>query len=392
MAWVEMSFKTDEFAAQFQGQSTGEPMKRGILVIGTLSAVSLVLWLLVWHVPSDCLAERHQHIVQAICDYRALNGMLPYDLEELVPNYLPTVPSAYPGYQLYYSNDVLIIHAGRGGSGVSYHFSEHEGWEASGRVLNLPRVTPSVVPIVGEDLVRARLAAYNRRIQASPANLWHRNQKISYLKSLGRRTDAIAECEASALAHPDWWRPQMALAVFAPPTEVAAAEGRFRSWIDHHPAFIHYWYLARYYRDQGRTADALAALHLAAKYPLEQVDSDAGWVPAAYALDAATFACQRRSPELVLAIATAWSSPRGVYSYQSPEVPAFRAAARLALGQFEEARTEADVVLATSRERRMWIDNLDQLDAAVQRRDRSFVYDPGPMCCGWAWSLFPPDE
>jgi tetratricopeptide (TPR) repeat protein len=336
------------------------------------------------------VAERHQHVAQAICDFRARHGLLPDTLEELVPAHLPALPAPTARY----SKGLLTINAGFPGVYVSYWFSgEREGWFGSGP-LPVPKVTPSVAPASGDALVRARLAAYDRRVALSPEAVRHRTDKIAYLVSLGRAQDAYSECRAAAAALPGWWRPQMGLAALAPPAESGEAEARFRSWVDRHPAFIHYWYLARYYRDRGRTGDSLAALRQGAKHPLEGVDPDAGWVPRAFAFNAAAYACERGEPGLVLAITDSWASVRGVYKSASPDpdLPAFRAAALLALGRFDEARRAADAVLATSRERRIWAGNLDRLDAAIRREDRSFVYDPGDTCRDSAWSLFPPAE
>ena len=370
-------------------------MRRRHIVAGVVALILgaiLFLWAFtpVW---PALIAKRHQHFAQAICDFRAENGVLPDDLQELVPRYLSEAP---PDSSVIYANGVLTIDTGPH-TYISYSFrGPDEGWQSASffdvSPLPVAKVTRSVVPVAGDDLIRARIATYDRRIKASSKNNRHYTDKISYMISLGRREDAYAECLSAASAHPDWWRPQMGLATLAPRPEVTAAEARFRSWVEQHPAFIHYWYLAQFYRDLRRKKDAIAALRQGANYPLEDVDSDAAWVPHAFAFDAARFACKEKEPELVLAITDMWSSPRGTYNYASPDLPAFRAAALLALGRISEARVEADRVLSTSRERRIWAGNLEQLDAAIRREDLSFVYDSGPICCGSDWSLFPAPE
>jgi tetratricopeptide (TPR) repeat protein len=379
-------------------------MKRRILLgVGGVGVLGLLLLLYFFprltqaHLAAQqqSIAERHQYIAQAICDFRARSGMLPEDLQELVSTYLSALPT---NSSAIYSNGTLAIHAGWPHTYVGYSFrSGNEGWTSGGDFgigpLPVPRVTPSVVPRSGDDLVRARLAMYDRRIAAAAENLLQRTEKIAYLLSLKRREDAYSECDAASLAQPAWWRPQLGLALLAPPEKTQAAETRFCSWVERHPGFVHYWYLAHYYRSLGRTQDALAALRQGAKYPLEDVDPDAGWVPHAFAFDAASYACRQQDPTLVLAITDTWSSPRGVYNYASPDLPAFRAAAKLALGRIREARADADTVIATSRTRAIWAGNLDQLDSAISRKDRSFVYDPGNRCCGLSdWSPFPASE
>jgi hypothetical protein len=123
------------------------------------------------------------------------------------------------------------------------------------------------------------------------------------------------------------------------------------------------------------------------------VDDDATKVPHGFAFDAATFACKQEEPELVLALCEAWARPRGVYDYQSPNLPAFRAAAFLALGRFSEAKAEVSKVLAESQENAIWAGNLHALESAIDRNDRSFVYDPGLPYQGFMeWSPFPRPE
>ena len=87
-------------------------MKLGLLSAVAASSLSSVLspWVpsscgRSWHTSAERLAERYRYIAQAICDYRARNGMLPDNLEELVPDYLTTLP----GYSVQYWNGVLVI-------------------------------------------------------------------------------------------------------------------------------------------------------------------------------------------------------------------------------------------------------------------------------------------
>jgi hypothetical protein len=238
------------------------------------------------------------------------------------------------------------------------------------------------------DPEQARMIEYlGHRIAAEPASWRTYAEKICYLLSINRKADALADCKAAAQVLPKWWRPQMALLVFAEPDSREEVEAKFRQWVEANPAFIHWWYLCRYYRDRGRDSDAVAALQNAVKYPLESVDEDEGWVPAAFAFDAASYAYQQKQYVLVLEIARVWSSPRGVYSYVSDDMYAFRAAAELALGQFPAAKADADKVVKAAAEHAIWADNLSELQKAAQAEDRDFRYEPGSS--GGDWSLFP---
>ncbi|MFO0936324.1 MAG: hypothetical protein U0798_07425 [Gemmataceae bacterium] len=328
-------------------------------------------------------AERYHYIAQAICDFHAQNGLMPIDLQELVPEYVKSLPNN--ASQIYH-RPILSFEYDLFGTYIHYSFkTEEEGWYSSGTfgigVIPISKVIPSVTPQVGDALVQARLAVYDRRIRDPEREMNSRYEKISYLVSLNRTDDAYRECRAAVEVHPNWLLGQYGCIIFAPVIESQMAESRFRKWVEGNPAFIHFWYLARYYRDRGRTKDAVDAIRQGVKHPLEDVGYSV-WVPHAYAFEAATFACQQKEPELVLAITEMWADPRGVYNYPDDNLPAFRAAAKLALGHFAEARIEADRVIATSRQRAIWAMNLDALDSAIQRKDRSFIYDPGKKSDG----------
>jgi tetratricopeptide (TPR) repeat protein len=227
----------------------------------------------------------------------------------------------------------------------------------------------------------------DHRIAADPGSTRSYTDKITYLLSVKREADALVDCKKAAAAFPDWWRPHMALVVLGDADSRKQAEPQFRKWVEDHPAFIHWWYLSRVYRDAGKNAEAMAALQRAAKYPLENVDEDETWVPAAFAFDAASYALKYKRFDLVLDIARVWSTPKGVYNYFDDDIYAFRAAAELALGRFAEAKTDADKVVKAASQHALWVDNLSSLQRAADSHDETFTYDPGTLCGDW--SLFP---
>jgi hypothetical protein len=120
------------------------------------------------------------------------------------------------------------------------------------------------------------------------------------------------------------------------------------------------------------------------------VDQDEMWVPQAFAFDAASYAYQQKRFKLVLNIARVWASPRGIYSYVDDDIYAFRAAAELALGRFDAAKSDADKAVAANAKQAMRAGNLDKLKQAADSQDQNFIYDPGTLNCGGGWSLFLP--
>jgi hypothetical protein len=327
-------------------------------------------------------AEENLRVVQAICDYRAENGMLPYSLDDLVPQFLDEV---HENHRLRWELRRLFV-----SHGLLYRFDkDNEGWASN---VTLPKVTPTCPVRCGDALVQARLAEYDRRIAKSPTNTDHYIDKIAYLISIKRRTEARAACKAAAVAFPESWRPLMGLAALAEPTDVAKAEAELRSFLERHPAFIRYWCLSRYYRDVGRHSDAIGALRLAVKQPLQSIEDESVFVPNAYAFDAAKYAYQQHEYELVIEITNVWSSPHGVYSNPGDDFYVFRAAAELALGHLDKARKDIDFVCNNHRGSAMWAGNLQELQRAVAAGDRSFVYNPGSLLNIDNWTLFPSSE
>ncbi len=350
-----------------------------------------------WTLPTTAefaeVALKHQDLVRAIYDYKAEHGVLPEELKDLIPGYLPSVPDA----PLFFNGASLRIPTNLFRTDVYYRFGDEEGWYVGGEYGNGPLPAPNPSPtrpaLTGDALIVARLTEYDRRIALDRGEMTYhvcRNytQKIAYLLSLDRKSDALSACRAAANAFPDWWRPRMVAAMLAGKDSGAQPEQMFRTWVEQHPTFIHYWHLCYYYRSRDRHDDAVAALREAVKHSLADADLDGGWVPDAYAFNAAAYACERRQPELVLEITWLWEKPRGVYNYHNENLNVFRAAAELTLGEFDEAAADLNRVPKLGCR---WAGNIEQLCRAVTAKDRAFVYDPGRCCCS-DWTLLPRPE
>ncbi len=91
--------------------------------------------------PSEFAAMARPWIptVQAFYDYKADHGKMPRKLEDLVPDYLPSVPNVA------YHDNVLMIHPKVPHTLIIYSFVEgEEGWSAQGEEgvgpLPLPKI------------------------------------------------------------------------------------------------------------------------------------------------------------------------------------------------------------------------------------------------------------
>lgn len=321
------------------------------------------------------LAKQYTPMVQAIYDYRAEHGVLPEELDELMPQYIPSILKEHDTGM---GVDRVWIHADAPHTAIYYSFElGSEGWHVGGDMadnghlgdvaLPLPKQATTRPALNAEVLVRARIAEYDRRITSNPNDLHRHSEKIRYLLSLSRTAEARAASDAAAKADANWWWPQMAIARLADPAQRESSGRRFRAWADEHPSFNHYYYVARYCREVGQHGAALSALHQAVKHMPARTTSGN-----ALAFDAAKYAYEQHEYELVLEITRVW-----VQMQVSGDVYAFKAAAELALGRFDEAQADADLVANGKTTQPVWARNIDKLRAAAGEKNRSFQYDPG---------------
>jgi hypothetical protein len=367
--------------------------------------VTVATVLLAWLLPASCLsawtalvlkarlgpdastsdAEQYRYLVQAICDYRAESGILPQKLDDLVPNYLKQVPN---DKGIRWINGCLQVHR----TAILYSFNLNDGLGGWAKGILLPNVLPTRPALGGNAQIQARLMEYDRLIAKAPTDQRHHRRKIDYLIAEGTKAEALIACKAAAQSLPQWWRPQMALAVLAAPDGRVQAEKQFHAWVDQHPTFTHYWYLSRFYRDLGRDDDAILALRQGAEFPLQDED-DADVFPTDFTLDAARYAYPHRQHDLVLDITRVWSAFRPQVS--GHDFHALRAAAELALGRLAEAKADVDFIAEKIRTEKMPVENFDELQQAVAAGDRSFVYHYGTSGTQMSldhWKLFSHSE
>jgi hypothetical protein len=373
------------------------------IVFGLMIAMLLIVGFM-WYLVSrqrekDVKTARdHKEVVEAIYNFRAARGWMPESLEDVVPEFLPKRPQSWR-IELF-CGLLSIPHDFPPGTNLVYTFlKEDEGWNVRG----IPKLGPTRAELTGQELERARIKELDRRIAAKPNNLKYRTQKIAYLVIIGRDQDAVKECEAAATKAPHWWRAQYGMALLARREHAAAAEKRFREWVAAHPTFINYWYLAKYFRERKRPDDALTALREGAKHPVADANADAAWAVELFPYEAAIFSCQHREHRLTLEITRTWATyEQGSYANSPLDYLAFRAAANLGLGNLEAARSDAALAVEWSRTRFgkpyriIYAGNLTELQQAIERGDRTYVYRPGPNAdwafghWDWLWPRFWP--
>jgi hypothetical protein len=323
----------------------------------------------------EAIAKSGQPVVQAIYNYRSEHGLLPLELSDAVPMYLPKAPEK----DWQFDGDRLSHNAGIPRSYVSYSFVGEEGWIVWGEDIDQHRLNVSgpinQKPVLtGEALFNAQLAEYERRINHHPANEDDKESirqfygdKIRFLGLAKRQNLLRAECERDAGIFPDWWLPQMALAESGELN--TGAERQFAAWVRQHSTFANYWYLARYYRDKGDKVAALAALEQATGSLYEEYPEDGQWSGSAYVRDAAQFSYENGQYELALKLSR--------LREQDEDVLGFEAAAQLKMMQFEPATTNAQR-LVDIWEQYKWPPHVQEtaLLEAAKEHDTNFVFRP----------------
>jgi hypothetical protein len=331
----------------------------------------------------EAIAKSGQKIAQAISDYRSDHGLLPEKLDDLVPKYLEASPVT--GWRFDYGS--LTHYAGEARTEVIHSFAETNGWqvigEAENQKLNVSGPITKLPVLTGEALFAARLTEYERRISHHVGEKEWYESKINFL-GLAKREDLLRnECARDAKLFPNWWLPQLALAELNVTSN--EAEQNFKAWVQERPTFVNYWYLSRFYRDKGDANSALAAVEQASECAFQAYPSDARWVGAGFAFDAAKFCCENRKYELTLKLVRHCEHPEG--SWEAESLLAFQAAAELGLGQFDSAIAHAQRMADLGSRQAIWAQNLPQLLQAARTHDTNFLYRTD-NACGFDWSAF----
>ena len=164
----------------------------------------------------ETLVNQGVPIAQAIVDYRNDHGLFPEKIMDLVPKYLPKEPSKE--WQI--EGTALIRHGGQPHSYIYFYFMSSE-WifqpdnSLMSRKIKVIGPAPGKAPLTGEALFAVKTAEYENRIRKHPHEIWFSEEKICFLGLRNRTELLLPECERAAKEFPDWWLPQMALALFS---------------------------------------------------------------------------------------------------------------------------------------------------------------------------------
>lgn len=334
----------------------------------------------------EAIAKNGQPIAQAICDYRSEHGLLPLELPDLVPTYLPKLSKVSgPGWE--FEDGRLRHDAGIPRSYVIYTFVGKEEWSVLGEGISSHRLDVAgpvfrKPTLTGEALFNAQIAEYERRINHHHDSQYLNDNikefyqdKIDFLALAKQQGLLRAECERDARKYPNWCLPQIASAWSD--ASGSESEKQLVEWVRQHETFANYWYLSRYYRNKGDIPKALAVLEKAAASPFELYPPDSiRWSGYSFAFDAAQFSYEKSNYDLTIKICKHCESEPG--SWGGCTLLEFEAAAELKLSKFQSAITNAQHVVAIASQNPMsaeiapWY--LSKLLEAAKAHDTNFEY------------------
>lgn len=312
------------------------------------------------------VAAEGQTIVAAMCRFKEQTGLWPQQLEELVPDYLPTVPSGWHYRYNYVAGkaDWRLIALGRRPMIETWRGADRWRIWRGGESLDHPR--PPQPSAAAQPTLDSLLAQLDRRIARRPKDPDAWRMRVSTLLQHGRVDEALADCARYGAASPrDWW-PRLTNARLL--TEQGKTEGvtALAAWAAENPGFANFWCLSLAYRQAGQVDAALQAVYAMTGYAVHARDAYI-FSGEAMAFDAALFAYEHGHFADVDTLCDTWhgntDSPSDAYAMQ--------ALARLALGNFAGAvaalaRTEDDPCCGCS------VHGHAQILDAIQRGDSSY--------------------
>jgi hypothetical protein len=337
-------------------------------------------------------AQQGTPIVTAVYEFKNRCGLWPCSLYELVPDYLPEEagrgwhyewkPSGWWHLTNYIDFPYWAVRYERR--------KDEEGWQLTdgmdGIDLNVQQSKPIARVIPQEELLNNLRAEMGRRMAAEPKRMLHYQGQVSWHYRRNELEEARAVCMRCLEVWPDHWWPNLMLSILdAQLGAFEQADLRFTRFTEQKADFNHFFLLAQFYLTQGQTERAFGALKQAATRPMGDLTDDMytsdqplGMMAYQGPWKAAVMAYRAKRYDVATAICDRWERYR---IEKSPSADAsffaIRAACYLALGHFDQADEQIAEANRVRRSNRQLAKNVDQLSTAIERRDSSFVYDPG---------------
>ncbi len=335
-------------------------------------------------------AEQGRPIVTAIYQFKNRWGLWPTSFNELVPEYLTPeeVRDWHYSWQLsgrwHLSNYIDFPRAA-----VQYEKSaETERWQLTDGIdsvaLPVTQPKPEANAIPQNELLRNFRVLMRRRLDAEPHRMIHYEGQIGWYYKRQHFTEAREACLECLQRWPDHWWPNVMLAMIDTRLgHFEQAEERLKSYIEKKNEFNYYLLLGQFYKLEGDTEKAMLSLKSGIGLPIKElqdgfytVDQPLGIRADAGPWRASLMAYRAQRYDLAVAICDHWERYRkeddDMYDASYFTI---RAACYLARGEFEKAQQEVEEMRKVSVSTRHSGDDFEALEKAIERRDRSFVYE-----------------
>ena len=300
-------------------------------------------------------AESGKPILDAIFRFNHENGLWPNDLDELVPRYAKE--DEVRAWRYHTRNNgywTLINYTGFPHSAVQFRFLKEKGghWEISWgddqAELKVPYAPPAQEKLPKKEVNKNLLATMAARIDRYPGQIIHHKGLVTLLMDRGLDAEARKACAKCLEIWPDIWWPNITLAILdARLNSKTDAEKRMVTWANRHKDFIHFYFLAHYYKAAGETEKSFAALRKATESPIiDHWDKSGGketgeiliWSNEVYLRYAAILAYQGKQIDLCLAVCNRWEKyVKEEKRHGDPGYAIFRAACFVNQGKCGEA-------------------------------------------------------
>lgn len=217
------------------------------------------------------MARGMRPVAEAVGAFKAKYGFYPQAIEELVPEFLASVPG-YPSYQNFRpwgGGAPRLLGAGMGYKAhLVYTFpirDEPGNWAASREYDQLDLdFDPVPIPDLGlteEERNRNSLGLLDRWIASPPAGsrfpLDNWRMKVYFLLELKRYEDTRAECGRLLMRHPeDWWANLIIAWTYAESGDLPAARSFLDGWVASSTNFRQLWLVSRFYAHWNLADDA----------------------------------------------------------------------------------------------------------------------------------------
>ncbi len=333
-----------------------------------------------------------QPIVDALYRFKTERGLWPQYIEDLFPDYLPQRPDTAWYYTLTPQGPSLAKarSTDKRRTHIGYDFDPRSPtWRAFGdsdnRVLQtLPPPATSTSAPSSEQRLANSLAELDRRIVREPGDMDHWRHKVSILRKAGRIPEAQTVIQEALTRYPANFWPRLALAALqfetfnntTSPTTFPDVTSEFDQWTKDNPSYSHSFYLSVLHRLANNDPAALATLEKMPALPMQLLAGDDQSLDY-YAWDASRFALAQQRWDLVVALCDQWQKTVEDGNAKQYSFLPIRAAARLALGDFDKAQADVDRLRAENVN--TWSKNEPALEAAIKAKDKTFRYPPGPL-------------